>query len=144
MCIHDTPPSYCTEACGHLHDTRTLEEIFSSLRQLPPLPQVLLHDIGHPAALQGFVTANADMLTQIETQVRNIHSDLNVLSTSMNQVQVPPMQGIEEVQGESEAKCDVLDSATLLQELSHGQEFKYALKLYSDFRSPMYKNRPFK
>ena len=144
MCIHDTPPSYCTEACGHLHDTRTLEEIFGSLRQLPPLPQTLLHDIGHPAALQGFVTANADMLAQIETQVRSIRSDLNVLSTSMNQVQVPPMQGIEEIQGESEPKCDVLDSAALQQELAHGQEFNYALKLYSDFRSPMYKNRPFK
>lgn len=144
MCIHDCPPSYCNEACGHLRDPRSLEDIFNSLQPLPPLPQVLLHDISHPAALQGFVTVNADMLAQIETQVHSIRCNLNALSTSMTQVQVPPLYEIEEMQGREEKKSEKLDSAALLLELAPGQTFQYALKLYSDFRSPLYKNRPFK
>lgn len=102
-----------------------------------------IHDIEHPSALHGFVTSNEEMLTKIQSQVQNIRGNLTELTESMKLVQVPP-QEIEDAEGEESNKSELLTLSALLQELWPQQEFLSALKLYSDFRSPLYKNRPFK
>lgn len=143
MCIYDTPPTHCNEVCGHLAYSRPLEQIISSMQTLPPLPSVPVHDVVSISAFESYVTLNADMLAEIHGQVHNIKTHLSSLSTEVANVKVandtqPPSEEVEEC-----GRVDVLDTVSLQAVLTPEVSFHHALRLYSEFRPPIYKNKPF-
>ena len=115
------------------------------MQTLPPLPSVPVHDIVSVSAFENYVSMNADMLAEIHGQVHNIKSNLSNLTSDVSNVKVAPLpqEGEQEESGKEQQNTDVLDSSTLLLLLTPVTCFQYALRLYSEFRSPVYKNKSF-
>ena len=122
---------------------RPLEDIIETMRELPPLPREPVRDLESMAAFQGFVSLHASLLAEIHGQVRGIRSNLCSLSSEISNVQLAPQPVFTDDETRQSDLHEILDSASLLNHLLPSAHYDYALRLYSDFRSPIYKNKPF-
>lgn len=168
MCIYDlTGP--CDQRCGHLppatstqpnpldplpagprSETRSLDQIFSLFRTLPEIPNITSRTgfEGVYNRLEQTLDRQWQVLKDITEKIKStneIVSDLEREVTAMKRA----FKSEEEQKAPPSAKPlseddDVFTGKSLLAtKYGEGKEFDYALKLFSDFKLPLFKGQEF-
>jgi len=168
MCIYDlTGP--CDQRCGHLppatstqpnpsdpqpagprSETRSLDQIFSLFRTLPEIPNITNRTgfEGVYGRLEQTLERQWQVLKDITEKIKSTNEIVGDLEREVTAMKRAFKTEEEQKAGPSARSLsedeDVFTAKSLLAtKYGEGKEFDYALKLFSDFKLPLFKGQEF-
>ena len=165
MCIHESTGP-CDQLCGHSSapqqspsgrlpapprsDTQSLDQIFSLFQTMPEIPNITKARgfEGVYGRLEQTLERQWEVLKNITEKIRGtneIVSDLEREVSAMKRAFKPEEEQKTSALQPSQEGGEIFTARSLLTaQYGEGKEFEYSLKLFSDFKLPLFKGQEFR